>query len=98
MEDSFFEVVLDVVTTPLRGGGPTVSPWEIVVTLFSVVFRIQLCKLFLLECQARYWPIMRDKYEIFTEIHSRYGRYMRDIQAGYTFESTYGCTGLRVGM
>ena len=36
MEDSFFEVVLDVVTTPLRGGGPTVSPWEIVVTLYSV--------------------------------------------------------------
>ena len=29
-------VVLNVVTIPLRGGGPTVSPWEIVVTLYSV--------------------------------------------------------------
>ena len=35
---------------------------------------------------------IRDKYEIFTEIHSRYGRYMRDIHAECTFESTYGCT------
>ena len=35
-EDSFFAVVLNVVTIPLRGGGPTVSPWEIVVTLYSV--------------------------------------------------------------
>ena len=35
-EGSFFAVVLNVVTTPLRGGGPTVSPWEIVVTLYSV--------------------------------------------------------------
>ena len=41
--------------------------------------------------------IMRDKYEIFTEIHSRYGRYMRDIHAGYTVESTYGCPGGYVG-
>ena len=37
ISDSFYAVVLNVVTFPLRGGGPTVSPWEIVVTLFSVV-------------------------------------------------------------
>ena len=34
-EDSFCAVVLDVVTVPLRGGGPTVSPWE---TSGDVVF------------------------------------------------------------
>ena len=33
---SFFAVVLNAVTAPLRGGGPTISPWEIVVTLFSL--------------------------------------------------------------
>ena len=31
-----FVEVLNVVTAPLRRGGPTVSLWEIVVTLFSV--------------------------------------------------------------
>ena len=33
---SFVAVVLNAVTIPLRGGGPTVSPWEIVVALFTV--------------------------------------------------------------
>ena len=35
-EDSFCAVLMNVVTIPLRGGGPTVSPWEIVVALFSL--------------------------------------------------------------
>ena len=65
--------------------------------LFNEVYVYSFVNFFLYECRARYWLIMRDKYEIFTEIHLRYGRYMRDIHAGYTFESTYGCTGGYVG-
>ena len=34
---SFFAVVLNV-CSPLRGGGPTISPWETVVTFFSLVY------------------------------------------------------------
>ena len=37
-EDSFFAVVLNAVTGPLRRGGPTISLWEIVVTLFSFLW------------------------------------------------------------
>ena len=34
--DSGDVVVLNVVTVPLRGGGPTVSPWEKVVALLTL--------------------------------------------------------------
>ena len=35
-------VVMNVVTAPLRRGGPTVSLWEIVVTLFSVIYQFSV--------------------------------------------------------
>ena len=41
-EVSFFAVVLNVVITPLRGGGPTLPLWGRVVTFLVVCF-VLLC-------------------------------------------------------
>ena len=35
-------MVMNVVTAPFRRGGPTVSLWEIVVTLFSVIYQFSV--------------------------------------------------------